>query len=298
MFIMELKTNLTKVHNRLLLFLILSFVVFGCTSNKNVEKAEDEDVKVETTKDNDYASGTYCADVEYYNPHTGTTSNYTLNVEVEDNEVTRILFGNGGWLDSDHMTPQELDSDGTCTITSDKGYRYEIEIKGNECSFTHQVAAEKPPITLGEWAAVIGMTEAELAQYENEFKISRQQVISEKMCRMIEEYLPSWRSKNALDKAIQDGYIQKTYLASLGDIGTCNMAIVKRRGRYYLLEVAGKEKCSMGLMQFDPGVTEWQEAITQEDPAKQEWKVYQVHIVNESESIDILNIEMDKYCSN
>lgn len=283
----------------LLPFTLLFFMVSACSSNNNESQTEEEEeATVEPKQDKGYSSGTYCANVEYFNPRTGTNSNYTLNVEVEDNQVTRIYFGHGGWLDSDHMTPQELDGDGTCTITSDKGYQYEIEIKGDECSFTDKIAAEKPPITLGEWAGVIGMTDTELTQYEREFNIKRQQELSEEMCRSIEAYLPSWRSKNALDKAIEDGYIQKTYLASLGDIGTCNMAIVKRRGRFYLLEVAGREKCSMGLMQFNPDVTEWQEVITQEDPTKQEWKVYQMRIVNASESINLLTSEMESYCHN
>lgn len=92
--------------------------------------------------ENGYKDGTYCAEIEYYNPKTGTRSTYKLNVEVEDNEVTVIYWGNGGWLDSDHFYPEELDSDGYCSFTTDRGYEYEVRILGEECDFTDQVSFE------------------------------------------------------------------------------------------------------------------------------------------------------------
>jgi hypothetical protein len=38
------------------------------------------------------------ADVEYYNPSTGYSASYTLDVEVEDGVVERIDFPNGGYI--------------------------------------------------------------------------------------------------------------------------------------------------------------------------------------------------------
>ncbi len=83
-----------------------------------------------------YEDGTYCADVTYHNPNSGTTNRYTLNVEVEDNNLTKIYWGNGGWLDESHFSPEELDSQGYCSFTSDKGYEYNVQINGSECSTT------------------------------------------------------------------------------------------------------------------------------------------------------------------
>lgn len=54
----------------------------------------------------------------YYNPNTSARSTYNLEVELENNEVVKVYFANGGWLDSDHMSPEELDSKGHCTISS------------------------------------------------------------------------------------------------------------------------------------------------------------------------------------
>ena len=88
-----------------------------------------------------YSDGTYCADVTYHNSNTGTTNTYTLNVEVEDNELTTIYWGNGGWLDGSHFSPEELDSHGYCSFTSDKGYDYEVQITGSECSSTDESRA-------------------------------------------------------------------------------------------------------------------------------------------------------------
>jgi hypothetical protein len=72
--------------------------------------------------------GTYSATVDYYNPETGYSQTYTLDVEVENCEVIQIDFPNGGWLDSDHISPAELDEDGNCTIDGEEGRTYEIHI--------------------------------------------------------------------------------------------------------------------------------------------------------------------------
>jgi hypothetical protein len=71
--------------------------------------------------------GTYSANVDYTNPETGYTASYQLDVEVEDNFVTTIHFPSGGYLDSDHITPGELE-DGRTTIEGEDGKTYEVEI--------------------------------------------------------------------------------------------------------------------------------------------------------------------------
>lgn len=42
--------------------------------------------------------GRYKTTVKYYNNNTGTQSNYTLQVDVVDDRVIRIHFGNGGYI--------------------------------------------------------------------------------------------------------------------------------------------------------------------------------------------------------
>jgi len=59
----------------------------------------------------------------------GYRQSYTLDVEVEDGEVKQINFPNGGWLDSDHISPEEIDENGNCYIEGENGKTYEIEIE-------------------------------------------------------------------------------------------------------------------------------------------------------------------------
>jgi hypothetical protein len=88
----------------------------------------------ESEDEEPYPDDTYCSDVDYYNPNTGTTNSYTLNVEVEYNEVIEIKFSTG-WLDDSEFSSEELDEDGYCEITLYDGREFEIQITGPECSF-------------------------------------------------------------------------------------------------------------------------------------------------------------------
>ena len=95
--------------NKLFLFsLVISFLTISCSNNK-------------------YANGNYCAEVEYYNPRTGTHSTYTLPVEVENNKLTVIYFPNGGWLDDSHFVPPTI-KNGTAKFVSDRKYRYIVKL--------------------------------------------------------------------------------------------------------------------------------------------------------------------------
>lgn len=88
-----------------------------------------------STKDEEYEDGTYCADVEYYNPNTGTQSSYELEVEVESGEVTQINFPRGYLDQSNFSSGGELDG-ADAEIESDKGYTYSVHLTGTSpCSY-------------------------------------------------------------------------------------------------------------------------------------------------------------------
>ena len=89
-------------------FLVVIFLTISCSDNK-------------------YSDGNYCAEVEYYNPRTGTRSTYTLPVKVEDNKLSVIYFPNGGWLDDSHFVPPVI-KNGKATFVSDRKYRYTVKI--------------------------------------------------------------------------------------------------------------------------------------------------------------------------
>ncbi len=100
-------------------------------SSGNYTELKDNDTDYE--EDKNY-NGTYCAEVEYYNPNTGTRSTYELDVEVEDDYLVQINWPNGGWLDETHFSSEDISS-GECSFTSDKGYQYTVTLgeKGGDC---------------------------------------------------------------------------------------------------------------------------------------------------------------------
>jgi hypothetical protein len=135
---------------RFYILICISLLLFSCGSNTDKHSTQnpsesysadnshnDNDESSNNDNDNEgslekYPDGTYCAEVQYRNPHTGTHSTYTLTVEVESNEVTQINFPNGGWMDQDHFNGADLDDEGNASFNSDKGYDYEIQITGSE----------------------------------------------------------------------------------------------------------------------------------------------------------------------
>lgn len=128
----------TKPHNTVILiaaFLFL-FTAFGCGPSENSDSEYSFEEEEQLEDEGIYSDGEYCADVEYYNPNTGTRSSYTLNVEVENNELTLIHWPNGGWLDDSHFIPEELDGSGFCSFINDRGYQFEVQINGEPCNYT------------------------------------------------------------------------------------------------------------------------------------------------------------------
>jgi hypothetical protein len=115
--------------------LFLFIILVGCGSpNKVKELKYDED--------DGYETGSYCAEISYHNPNTGTSSTYSLNVEVDNNELVQINWPNGGWLDNDHFSGEDLDASGFCSFTTDRGYEMEVQISGPPCTYTQEDALE------------------------------------------------------------------------------------------------------------------------------------------------------------
>jgi len=115
-----------KIINKLLL-IILIFASCGNPSRQNSNAYEDHT----SSESYGYEDGEYCAEIKYYYSKSGTNSEYTLKVEIEDNELIKIFWSNGGWLDDSHFDPVEI-SDGSASFESDKGVEYEVEIIGSE----------------------------------------------------------------------------------------------------------------------------------------------------------------------
>ena len=95
--------------------------------SEKMDITDNDDVQKYLDATGDYPDGTYCAEVEYYNPNTGTRSSYDLDVEVENGDLSVIHWANSGWLDSTHFTPENISS-GEVQFTSDRGYRYTVTL--------------------------------------------------------------------------------------------------------------------------------------------------------------------------
>ena len=115
------------------LYLFLGLLV-SCSDTSysdDSESSTQENTESEDSSDNNgckFEDGTHSATVDYYNPETGYSQTYSLDVEIENCEVVQINFPKGGWLDSDHINPAELNEDGSCTIDGEEGKTYEIQI--------------------------------------------------------------------------------------------------------------------------------------------------------------------------
>ena len=130
---------------KILILLISSLLLFnfGCNNGSNsrnrseTEKYQSQ-VEDKESVDDGYKDGTYCAEVEYYNPSTGTRNTYDLNVEIEAGELTIIHWPNSGWLDNSHFYPEDITS-GECEFKSDKGYRYTVTLgEFGGCGYTDE----------------------------------------------------------------------------------------------------------------------------------------------------------------
>ena len=111
--------------------------------NSVYEKSEQQNMLEDEEHDDgyEYKKGMYCASVEYYNPNTGTSGSYTLNIEVENDNLVTIHWPNGGWLDESHFISEDI-SNGSCSFTSDKGNEYNVTILGQNCQFTDRSISE------------------------------------------------------------------------------------------------------------------------------------------------------------
>lgn len=114
---------------RIFLLLFTLTILFSCSKSESADVNTTYEFTSSEDLDEGYKDGDYCAEVEYYNPNSGTQSSYTLTVEVSDNAVKRIIFPNGGYIDNE-ISDGSLDSSGETSFTNNKGYQYRVKIKG------------------------------------------------------------------------------------------------------------------------------------------------------------------------
>ncbi len=132
-----------------LFFILIIPIFFSCGNNSNSNK---------NTNNNRFEDGIYCANVEYFYSKTGTNSNYVLEVEIEDNEISKIFWSNGGWLDDSHFNrPNIINSN--ARFESDREILYNVKIIGKQgtCIPSSNSISESELIKVAESLKIDGL---------------------------------------------------------------------------------------------------------------------------------------------
>jgi predicted RNA-binding Zn-ribbon protein involved in translation (DUF1610 family) len=239
----------------------LAICLWGCGGSSSYSDSNNDEFENE----DGYEDDTYCADVEYYNPNTGTRSTYQLNVDVEDNELVKIHWPNGGWLDDDHFYPEELDGD-ECSIISDKGYHYEIVITGPKCSWTDEgrflsdVEDEEESFTCPNCGEEKGEYDdyCSSCQHEMDYNCSKCGLMKMSYEKYCEDCQVLEDDAFMLEMA---GNVHQTYKGTHGSAYSVQnpiMIIIRKNGAYYILGGSGSQMPEMGDASFDASVRGYQ----------------------------------------
>lgn len=94
----------------------------------NNDTYEEENSSSDEEEESGYKDGKYSANIDYYNPETGTSSTYTLNVKVRNERLVEIEWENGGWLDETHFSSVDI-SDGRASFTDDRGREFDVKLR-------------------------------------------------------------------------------------------------------------------------------------------------------------------------
>lgn len=276
--------------NSLLIFLITTIVIVVVSlllfkKDGSIPTEETEYLIAGQTEDG-FEDGTYCAEVEYYNPNTGTQSPYELEVEVSGNQVVQINFGNGGWLDTDHFSPEDIDSDGQCTIVSDRNYEYTIQLveKDGNCRQDDIPEEEEPEVlfSLQQCAQINNMSKSELNKYMRDFNVGPNDQYTEEMCESMGDYIQEIRKLNQkwgkTQNEIKNGYITNITRRSAFGV-TSQVVTIQKNGIVYQLEVRGSEECTMGTAIFDENNYDWQLVYIKQYPDRESYSGHYMRII-------------------
>jgi hypothetical protein len=285
--------------------LLLSVALISCGGSKGSELK----YAIEGQTENGFEDGVYCADVTYFNPNTGTKSDYVLKVDVAGNKVVKINFGNGGWLDSDHITPKLLDDNGKCTLTTDRNYEYSVKITGRNCnvstSFNPETDEEIPVYSFEQCADKYNLSESEKRECLEKGLYKRDEKLSEKQCALLGKYINEIREidlrsqeninkinaetqekqneikgkQSNLQNEINNGYILNIERRSAYGVSS-QIITIKKRGVNYLLEVRGSAECSMGTARFDENASGWQMVYIKQYPDVDKWSGHSMRIID------------------
>jgi hypothetical protein len=275
------------------IFLISTVINFGCSdSNSTQSTGQEEENEDSSWKLED---GDYCADVIYNNPSNGYRASYDLTVEVIDNTPTKIYFCNGGYLHN--FTAPELDESHSCSFTSSEGKQYKVTLSEEQCSRTERCSDEESAVYSFDYCCqILALTSREIQVLETNLAITKGELITGSQIENIREYIKSYRALNSINAEIANGYVEDFHTLSLHGEIHCQVMIIKKRGMYYLFEVAGQNEVITGTLDFDETDSGWQNVIVKHDPEGNEIKAYYIKLLESDSNKEYLKRRKEVYC--
>lgn len=222
-----MKLNTKSILGIILFVAFLPFVLKTCTNSITNHAIQGDGYKRYTAN----YEGEFCADINYFNPKTGTESEYTLLVVVEEDLLIEIKWPNGGWLDTTYFDPVDI-STGIASFTTYDGNQYEIKLLNDQqCDLSvnfNDFALQV--LTPMEYYRVskLGITEDERVNvYQASFKI-------DSLLRV------------AFNVFISGGYVRATMNQEGAYSGYHNIAVIQKHEKYYVLYGRGGAKVEVG----------------------------------------------------
>lgn len=271
-------------------------LLVGCAGNStqsNKDSKEEEENIEETPKLED---GDYCADILYYNPKTGHRASYDLTVQVVDNSIEKIYFCNGGHLD--HFDAPQLDENFSSDFISYEGVHWDVTVSETPCDPQENCNNEDMAIfEFGYLLKSLNITPAELKILERDLSLSPDDYVTLRQYKIIREYLNVVRAKAALTAEVESGYIADIHSIMVHGNTKCQIAIIKRYGKYYIMEVMGQDDCVMGATKFDSEDFNWQTVMIKPDPDMSAMRVYQMRLLESSGNLQYLKSKARTICT-
>ncbi len=103
----------------------------GCTSQNNLI----------STNDTPCNSNSYCATVTFVNASNGQTEQQRLQVVVEDNYLTSILYPDGGAIGKGHFTAAPV-KEGAASFFANNGDSYQVVLLNQGCDCNTSVTKD------------------------------------------------------------------------------------------------------------------------------------------------------------
>lgn len=220
--------NSKSILGAILLVAFLPFILKTCTNRSTSNHVIQRDGHKKPFINYE---GEFCAKIKYFNPKTGTESEYTLLVVVQEDLLIEIKWPNGGWLDTTYFDPVDISS-GVASFTTFDSRQYVITLLSHQdCDLSVNL----------NWYAVQVLTPAE------HFRIYNLGISEDERVNI---YQASFKVDSllqiALNKFVSGGYVRATMNQEGAYSGYHNVAIVQKNDRYYVLYGRGGKEIEVG----------------------------------------------------